>query len=76
MFSIIGTLRKVPMKQRLVVKVFLFSTMLLLVLSVVISVMSLFPITSNVKENRIIIDDSFRLTPLEMRRHGLGSFHG
>jgi hypothetical protein len=65
------------MKQRLVVaKVFLFGTVLLLVLSVVISVMSLFPITSNVKETRIIIDDSFRLTPLEIRRHGLGSFHG
>jgi hypothetical protein len=64
------------MKQRLVVKVFLFGALLFLVLSVVLSVVSLFPITSNVRETSIIIDDSFRLTPLETRRHCLGSFHG
>jgi hypothetical protein len=67
---------KIPMKQRLVVKVFLLNTMLLLLLSVVISVMSLFPISSNVKETCAIIDDSFRLTPLETLKQGLGSFHG
>jgi hypothetical protein len=66
----------IPMKQRAVAKVFFFGAVLLLVLSVVIAVVSLFPVTTDDKETRVIIDDSFRLTPLEMRRHGLGSFHG
>jgi len=64
------------MKQLAVGKVFLFGAMLLLVLSVVLAVVSLSPVTSVDKETRVIIDDSFRLTSLEVRRQGLGSFHG
>jgi hypothetical protein len=64
------------MEQRLMVKVFLFGMLLFLVLGVVLSVVSLFPIISNVKETSVIIDDSFSLTPLEVRRHCLGSFRG
>jgi hypothetical protein len=64
------------MKQLAMSKIFLFGAMLLFVLSVVIAVVSLYPVATDDKETRVIIDDSFRLTPLEMRRHGLGSFRG
>jgi hypothetical protein len=50
--------------------------MLLLVLSVVIAVVSLYPVTTADKETHVILADSFRLTPLETRRQGLGSFRG
>jgi len=48
----------------------------LLIISVVIAVVSLYPIVTSGTEINQIIDDSFTLTPLEMRRHGLGSFRG
>jgi hypothetical protein len=62
------------MKQLATTKVLLFGALLLLTLSVVISVVSLYPSATGEKETRVIIDDSFRLTPLEMLRYGLGSF--
>ena len=64
------------MRQRAVPKVFLFSAMLLLALSIVIAVVSLYPVATGDKENQVIADDSFRLTPLETLRYGLGSFRG
>ncbi len=64
------------MRHCAVPKVFLFGAMVLLALSVVIAVVSLYPVATGDKETHVIIDDSFRLTPLEMRRHGLGSFQG
>ena len=33
-------------------------------------------VATDATETRVIIADSFRLTPLEIRRHGLGSFQG
>ena len=48
----------------------------LLIISVVIAVVSLYPIVTSDTEINLIIDDSFTLTPLEMWRHGLGSFRG
>jgi hypothetical protein len=64
------------MKQLAASKVFLFGAILLLILSVVIAVVSLYPVPTDDKESRVIIDDTFRLTPLETRREGLGSFRG
>ena len=64
------------MRQCAVPKVFLFGAMMLLALSVVIAIVSLYPVATGDEETRVIIDNSFRLTPLEMRRHGLGSFQG
>jgi hypothetical protein len=69
------------MKQLAQSRIFLFSFMLLLVLSVVIGVVSMCPAapanTASVADNYSSITDvSFVLTPLEMRRHGLGSFRG
>ncbi len=57
-------------------KVFLFATITLLVISVVTAVVSLYPIATSDMETHVIDDDSFTLTPLEMWRHGLGSFRG
>src|SRR3989304_1119970 len=68
--------RAIPMKQFAASKVFLFGAMLLLISSVVIAVVSLYPMPTNDKESRVLIDDTFRLTPLETRREGLGSFRG
>ncbi len=57
-------------------KVFLLGAIALLALSVAVAVVSLCPIATSETETRVIIDESFTLTPLEMWRHGLGSFRG
>lgn len=64
------------MKQLDVAKVLLLVVLLLLVSSVAIAVISLFPVATDGTETHVVIDDSFRLTPLEMRSHALGSFQG
>jgi hypothetical protein len=64
------------MKRIASVNVFIAIAMVLLVLSVAISVVSLFPSATGDNETRVVIDDSFRLTPLETWRQGLGSFRG
>ena len=62
------------MKQLAVTKTLLFAAFLLLTLSVVIAVVSLYSAPTSEKVTLVIIDDSFRLTPHEMLRYGLGSF--
>ncbi len=62
------------MRSKLAMNPFLFIVSLSLLLSVVLSVMSLFPMDNAVEEHRVIIEDSFRLTAAETRRHNLGSF--
>ncbi len=57
-------------------KFFLYAALLMLGLSVILAVLSFFPVTGSYAETRVIIDDSFRLTPRETWRQGLGSFHG
>jgi hypothetical protein len=57
-------------------KTFLFITILLLVLSIVLGVVSMFPVATGNRESSIIINDHFNLTQNEIRRQGLGSFHG
>ncbi len=62
------------MKHLAVIKIPVLAAFFLFVLSVVIAVVSLYSIPTDEKETRVIIDDSFRLTPQEMLRYGLGSF--
>jgi hypothetical protein len=62
------------MKQLAVMKVLVSASLLLLILSVVIAVASLYSLPTDEQETRVIIDDFFRLTPNEMLRYGLGSF--
>ena len=64
------------MKRSGMGRFFLYGSLLLLVLSVVFAVVSFFPVAGVGKQTRIIIDDSFRLTPHETYRQGLGSFQG
>lgn len=63
------------MRQLATAKSLLFAALLLLLSSVAIAVVSLYPLVTDETETQVIIDDSFKLTPLEMWRHGLGSFH-
>jgi hypothetical protein len=64
------------MKRLKTANTFLFITILLLVLSLVLAVVSLFPVATGNRESSIIINDHFNLTQNEIRRQGLGSFHG
>jgi hypothetical protein len=64
------------MKLRPTAKILLFAAILLLVLSIVLAVVSLFPVVTGEDQSSVIIDDSFRLSQNETRRQGLGSFHG
>jgi hypothetical protein len=57
-------------------KTLLFATILLLVLSIVLAVVSLFPINTGGNQSYVLINDTFRLSPNEIYREGLGSFHG
>jgi hypothetical protein len=57
-------------------KTLLFATILLLVLSIVLAVVSLFPIDTGGNQSYVLINDTFRLSPNEIYRAGLGSFHG
>ncbi len=57
-------------------KTLLFATILLLVLSIVLAVVSLFPINTGGNQSYVLINDTFQLSPNEIYRQGLGSFHG
>ena len=62
-------------------KLLLFIAISLLVLSVSLGAASLFPIQKSgnpsiVLANKVLINDTFRLSPNETYRQGLGSFHG
>ncbi|MGD0071243.1 MAG: hypothetical protein ABSB71_06795 [Candidatus Bathyarchaeia archaeon] len=64
------------MKRLGTAKTLLFATILLLVLSIVLAVVSLFPINTGGNQSYVLINDTFRLSPNEIYREGLGSFHG
>ncbi|MCW4053847.1 MAG: hypothetical protein NWE84_02860 [Candidatus Bathyarchaeota archaeon] len=63
------------MKKLAMSRIFFFGFMLMLVLSVVIATASLYPESTDEKVTNVT-DISFVLSPLEMRRDGLGSFRG
>jgi hypothetical protein len=64
------------MKRFATIRFFLYGALLLFALSIVLSVLSFSPIASADRQDSLIIDSSFRLTPQETYRQGLGSFHG
>ncbi len=55
---------------------FLTTTLLLIVFSITLAVIGFLPIFGSAKQTTNIIDTSFKLTPGEVYRQGLGSFHG
>ena len=57
-------------------RTFLFFAVILLVLSVIFALVSLFPVATGEKQSTVLIDDTFNLSPNEVRRQGLGSFNG
>jgi hypothetical protein len=57
-------------------KIFLLVALAVLVLSIVLSVASLFPVVTNSNQKNTVIDESFRLSQNEVYRQGLGAFVG
>jgi hypothetical protein len=57
-------------------KILLLVTIVFLVLSLVLSVLSLFPIVTENSQKTLLIDDSFRLSQTEVYRKGIGTFQG
>jgi hypothetical protein len=57
-------------------KSFLLVAILFLVLSVTLSIVSLFPQSTGNNQKDVIIDNSFKLSPNETYKQGLGAFHG
>ena len=64
------------MKRPPTAKIILLAALTLLVLSIVLAIVSLFPVTTSQSQSTVLIDDTFKLSPNETRRQGLGSFHG
>ena len=64
------------MKRPRIAKMLLYAAILLLVLSIILAVVSLFPIDTGGNQSYVFINDTFRLSPNEIYRQGLGSFHG
>jgi len=64
------------MKRPRIAKILLYAAILLLVLSIILAVVSLFPIDTGGNQSYVLINDTFRLSPNEIYREGLGSFHG
>lgn len=64
------------MKRLGTAKVILFAAILLLVLSIILAVVSLFPVATGENQSTVLIDVSFRLSQNEIRRQGLGALHG
>ena len=57
-------------------KIILLVATVFLVLSIVLSVVSLFPVVTGNNQKVTIINDSFKLSQNEVYRQGLGTFHG
>ena len=57
-------------------KILLLVTIVFLVLSLVLSVLSLFPIVTENSQKTLLINDSFRLSQNEVYRKGIGTFQG
>ena len=64
------------MKQPSTTKMLLLVAITFLVLSLSLSVVSLFPTYPGGTQSKIMINDTFTLNPNEIYRQGLGSFHG
>ena len=64
------------MKRLDTAKILLLVAIAFLVLSIVLSVVSLFPVVTDSNQKVTVINDSFRLSQNEVYRQGLGAFHG
>jgi hypothetical protein len=63
--------------ERSCTKLVLFAAMLLIVLSITLATISLYPVPEKgAIQTRVLINDTFQLSPNETYREGLGSFYG
>jgi hypothetical protein len=72
----IGRLRAKLIARASLLKAFLIVATALLVLSVALAIVSIFPVQNGQMQNSVLLDESFHLSSMETRRQGLGSFHG
>ena len=63
-------------RSHITAKNLLAAALTLLVLSVILAIASISPVTTNEIESIVRIDDSFNLSRNEVHRQGVGSFHG
>jgi hypothetical protein len=71
----LGKVKAKLIKRAVTPKKVLLVAAALLVLSVALAVVSIYPVVNGQTENSVL-DDSFHLTSLEVHRQGLGAFHG
>ena len=64
------------MRGRDTAKILLLVTIIFLLLSLVLSVLSLFPVVTEKSEKISLFNDSFRLSQNEVYRKGIGTFQG
>ncbi len=57
-------------------KTVLVGSVVLLVLSIALAAVSIYPAQTNQTETSVLLDETFHLSSMETRRQGLGSFHG
>ncbi len=72
----IGRLRAKLFKRAILPKAILIVAVTLLVLSVCLAVLSIYPVQNGKTQSSILLDENFHLSPQETRRQGLGSFQG
>jgi hypothetical protein len=69
-------LRAKLLKRAELPKAVLLVAVMLLVLSVALAVLSIYPVPNGKQQSSVLIDENFHLSSMETRRQGLGSFHG
>ena len=57
-------------------KIFVAVAIIFLVLSVSLGVASMYSVGTDKNESKVLINDTFHLSPNEVRRQGIGNFHG
>jgi hypothetical protein len=72
----LGRLRGKLFKRLQLPKALLLVAVALLVLSVCLAALSIYPVENGGKASSVLLDEHFHLSSLEMRRQGLGSFQG
>ncbi len=72
----LGRLRAKLFKRAELPKAILIVAVALLVLSVCLAALSIYPVPNGKTESSVLLDENFHLSSMETRRQGLGSFQG
>lgn len=72
----LGRLRGKLLKRAVSPKTLLIVSAALLVLSVTLAVVSIYPVQTGQTQKSVLLDETFHLSSMETRRQGLGTFHG